>query len=141
MQEKASQQDLLNKAWQLFVVEDKPPCIEPGVVKDDLEYFPVYQHKGATCPFGAFLPQIDDFLQRRSISAVRDFYPKLIASVFSDDVVRLPDLKLYDLQENLHDRLIDLKLGKWERDFSTPDSRADYYRKLAKLLDLTVPAG
>lgn len=125
MSEKITFQQIFDKAWQAFIVEDKLPAVnESGnCVYEDSD--------GNCCAIGLVLPE--GHISRRLTG---DFY-SLVAEypdLFADDIRKAGYFDLANFQRRLHDHLI--KDAEWA---IPKEERKQRYIQVAKDYNLTIP--
>jgi hypothetical protein len=126
---KITLQQIIDAAWQKFIVEDAPPAVG----SDGLCDYRVAS--GARCAVGPCLPEAG-YSFTGSFSGVVREYP----SLFDSELVAMARgdyaLKLDSFQRRLHDGL--QSHGQW---LHPRDDRARQYRNVAESYGLTLPNG
>jgi hypothetical protein len=125
MSEKITFQLIFDKAWQAFIIEDKPPAVNlfGSCVYDD--------GKGNCCAIGLVLPEGHNS-RRGSVRfcTLVYMYPEL----FDKEVIATSSIRLNSFQKRLHDGLV--SFGSWAY---TKEERKQRYIQVAKDYNLTIP--
>ena len=127
-------QMIFNAAWQKFIIEEAPPAVREKLPTEPDEYSNKYlcsylTPDGRKCAVGLCIPDGHPAQLSKSCLAhvARVQYPHLFSlSNFESD----------ELQDALHDNLINTSTGDW----SLPlEARKTAYLALAERFNLTVP--
>jgi hypothetical protein len=133
---KITLQDIFDKAWQAFIIEDKPPAVEFD--SDKGKYCCRYlTPDGKKCAIGLSLP--DHHEAQDSIGnfgAVIIEYQELFDTALVSKVAKEGYLRLANFQGRLHDDLINKQTGEWRYDL---EERKQRYIAVAKEYDLIIP--
>jgi hypothetical protein len=121
---KITLQQIIDAAWQKFIVENAPPAVD----SDGLCVYRVAS--GARCAVGLCLPDTGGF--SGSFSVLVDEHP----SIFDSELLEMMPTKLDAFQRRLHDGL--QSHGQW---LQPREARAQDYRNVAKDYGLTLPNG
>ncbi len=121
-------QMIFNAAWQRFIIEKAPPAADFN--EDTLLFECKYlTAKGSKCAVGLCIP--DEHPAQLSGSCLRH-----LAIVKYTQLFNLSDYESTELQDNLHDDLMDTITGKWKHD---PETMKSKYILTAKRFNLTIP--
>ena len=125
MSEKITFQMIFDRAWQAFIIEDKPPAL--GAVGNC-----VYENdQGDCCAIGLSLPANHPSRTRLcSFDELVAEYPEL----FADEILKANAARLIEFQCNLHDYLV--TANTWCCDKAEREQR---YREVADAYKLTIP--
>lgn len=125
-------QDILDNAWQTFIVEDKPPSF--GEDTCGVSGCMYLNDSGGRCAVGLCIPEGHELFedQEKSLYVVVKDYPEL----FPEGLKELGEEYLNMFQSGLHDSLVDSIDGAWI--FSNKD-RAIKYIQIAKEYKLLPP--
>ena len=125
MSKRITFQKIFDKAWQAFIVEDKPPAMNENgrcFYEDDF---------GNCCAVGLALPEGHE--SRKYIGSFGNLmhkYPEL----FAQEILDTPGDTLVGFQQRLHDHLA--VKGSW---FYSKEYRKQKYIELAEAFHLKVP--
>lgn len=131
-------QDIFNAAWQAFIIEGKPPAVEPSPTRRH-QYVCRYQTpRGHRCAIGLVIP--DDHPALTCLGPFSDVvngYPELWdEALINNDPPGPHYIDLNDFQAGLHDNLVDFATGEWK---ATPEERRTQYEAVAAAYNLTIP--
>ena len=118
-------QSIFNAAWQRFIVEGRLPCIK--------EKRCAYSHDGNNCAVGAAMTE--DQIQKITEEGIADYMVDDIMDAHPDWFIGEKEA-IINLQYHLHDKLVHMDSGSWNRD---KEAREDQYRRVAKTYGLEIP--
>lgn len=124
---KITLQQIIDAAWQKFIVEDAPPALAA-------DGRCVYRTEdGRACAVGLCIPDDSPATgYQGGLSSLSEDMPEL----FDNSVLELAGYRLSSFQSSLHDGLCGA--DGWQ---VTRDERAERYRAVAKSYGLTLPNG
>lgn len=133
-------QDIFDKAWQAFIVENKLPAL---MIHEDKGYvLCCYDDgNGNSCAVGLALPKDHPARKRTtSFASMVYAYPELFArSVTSYTWTILGYETLDNFQRDLHDGMVDYDTMNWSEEFQDVENRKNRYLEVAKEFNLKVP--
>lgn len=129
---KITLQEIFNKAWQHFIVEENKPAV---FRKDPRDTFTCcyLTEDGRKCAIGLALP---DNHECQKVQASFDVVAQRFPELFDDQILRLNPYNAYWFQKRLHDDLVDPYTGNWKFNL---EARKASYLEAAKEFSLTVP--
>lgn len=126
-----SLQEIFNKAWQHFIVEDGLPASEYNQAIDmySCKYL---TDKGRKCAVGLSIPEGHSAqYYNGNFSEIIILYPDLFS-----DLVNFDEEIIDNFQYYLHDNLTDISNGQWR---FTKKQRKNKYLAVAREYGLTIP--
>jgi len=135
LDEKITLQMIFDKAWQAFIVEDRPPAAEFD--EDEARYTCLYSTEdGRRCAVGLALPDsVVTALAGKMVTFGRlVHYYEYCQHIFDDSVTTLAEDLLTDFQDQLHDDLQEKSVWKY-----STDERKERYKDIAVEYGLTIP--
>lgn len=135
MDEKITLQMIFDKAWQAFIVEDRPPAAEFD--EDEVRYTCRYSTEdGRRCAVGLALPdRVVAGLAGKMVSfgcLVHKY--EHYRYIFDDSVTTLASCLLTNFQSKLHDELQEKGVWKYSK-----DERKERYKDVAVKYALIIP--
>jgi hypothetical protein len=128
---KITAQAIFNAAWQEFIINKAPPAMRETTEEDGSEYkfsCCYLTPDGRKCAVGLCIPD-GHALQKstHNLNYLADRHPELF---------ELNSLERHNLQDDLHDSLVDTNTGEWKY---TPEIMKDKYLHVARKFKLTIP--